>query len=123
MLLRGAAVITVWRALARAIDQAERRDSVVAPPRLVELLAVLETEAEAAMSALGHPDVRGEPDSASSLRDDTRQMSSGEAAATLNMSQRQVRRLAADLGGVLVGNRWVLDSVSVVSLANDRQAG
>ncbi|MCC5946912.1 MAG: hypothetical protein JJT89_00525 [Nitriliruptoraceae bacterium] len=45
-----------------------------------------------------------------------------EAARMLNLSQRQVRNLAPDLGGVQAAGRWLLDADAVTAEAARRNA-
>ncbi|MDQ1305869.1 MAG: hypothetical protein QG671_1701, partial [Actinomycetota bacterium] len=65
----------------------------------------LARELHAAAAAAGHSDVRAEASGDSVVVSPTVPIE--QAAAELGVSKRQARRLAPDLGGKLVGGRWL----------------
>lgn len=73
--------------------------------------ATLATELHAAMSASGQSDVRDLPDPDPESVAPTVPIE--QAAAELGLSKRQTRRLAPDLGGRIVGGRWLLDAHAI----------
>ncbi|NKS20860.1 hypothetical protein GS467_06500 [Rhodococcus hoagii] len=104
VLLQGSA-LTAARHAIRAAQHKRNRDGLVPSPTLVELDAAL-------VSALGHPDVRDEVDLSPSVHESD-DITIADAAALLGVSDRQCRRLATQLGGRVIGGRWLLDRQTV----------
>ena len=115
VLIRGAAVVEVSRALDWAIRIQERRDSVHASRPLRELQQLLADEA-AQVSARPRGDVRN----SGAVPGSQNMITTDEAAAMLRRSPRQVRRLAAELEGRRVGTSWVFDRDLVAAAAAER---
>jgi hypothetical protein len=117
VLLRGGAVVEVARALDWLIRVHERRDSVHASQPLRALQQLLAAEA-AQVSARTFADVR----KTAVVPTSQNMITSEEAAAMLQRSPRQVRRLAADLEGRQIAGRWLFDRDLVAAAAAERGA-
>jgi hypothetical protein len=118
VLLRGPALLEVSRALEWMIRVHERRDSVNASQPLRALQQLLATEAaQVAMSARTFADVRKPADVQPSQNI---MITSEEAAHMLQLSTRQIRRLAADLEGRQIAGRWLFDRLIVAAVAAER---
>lgn len=74
-----------------------------------------ELDAAVRMSRSGH-----ESDSATAELEPVDQITANEAAAIVGKSKRQTQRLAADLGGRIVGGRWLFDRAAVTEYAANR---
>lgn len=109
-LTRVGGVVVVHGAAARVL-----RDAVLIAERARRssglpcsaLYGELARELHAAMSASGQSDVPGEPDLHAGVVSPSVPIE--QAAAELGVSKRQARRLAPDLGGRIVGGRWLID--------------
>jgi hypothetical protein len=115
ILIRRWAVVVVWRALATTVATAQRRDAVNPSPELQQLLATLATEAAAVSRA-------GQSAEAELARWGADAVSTREAAAMLGTSPRTVRRMAPELGGVMVGGRLHFDRLALAAALADRLA-
>jgi len=106
-LVTGPAVILSgrWLAVARqallVAQTARKRNGLAECPHYAALL-------DALTSALSPPRLPDTPDLPSSTP-----MTTEAAAEVLGMSKRQVQRRAGQLGGRLVGGRWLLDPAAV----------
>lgn len=108
--IRGRAAIDAYRVLAEGIGVVRRRDAIEPNPGLLILLAALKTSADVARASADVADIADvrQQKSRASLR-------SGEligiakAAELCGLSERQVRRLAGEMGGRKAHNRWVFD--------------
>ncbi|KZS79940.1 hypothetical protein B4U45_18340 [Mycobacterium persicum] len=69
------------------------------------------------MSAAGHESGR-----AAAELEKRELVTAEEAAAVLGISKRQVRRLASDLDGQLIGGRWLFRLCDVQTYAEGRQS-
>lgn len=94
------------RTLCEAVLIAERARRSSGLP-LSRDYATFVQELHAAMSASGQSDIAPAVECHSEITDTT--MSIEEAAAELGCSRRQARRLAPELGGRLIGGRWLID--------------
>lgn len=84
----------------------------------------LDSIAEALVTASGQPDGRIEPNADSvDVPDIPPTVPVEDAARTLGLSKRQTRRLARNLGGRLIGGRWLLDAQAVTEHAEGQQHG
>ena len=101
---------TAARALCEAVLIAERARRSSGLP-LSRDYATIVAELHAAMSATGQSDVRSVPDPKNDVVQPTVPIE--QAAKELGISKRQVRRLAPDLGGRIVGGRWLLDQQAI----------
>jgi hypothetical protein len=119
ILLRGAAVIDCWRAVSSTIRNAQRRDSLHSPARLITLERGLAKEAQLA-AASGRLDVR-DGTFLPPFSQNVEVIDATEAGRLLGLSSRQVRRLSAELGGRKVAGRWLFDSMAVAAHAVDRK--
>jgi hypothetical protein len=85
-----------------------------------ELLSMLNATAEATLApGGGRADVRAVPVRAeleAGARENTR-----TAAGLLNISERQVRRIASELGGRRINRSWCFDRAAVLAAAVRRQ--
>ncbi len=90
-------------AYAVRLAQQSRRRNGLPPAKALDALAA----AAAGVSAVGHPDIETEANYKTDLMD------IDEAAGMLGCSTRQARRLAPQLGGRLVGGRWLVDRLAV----------
>ena len=115
VLLRGAALADVARALAVAIEVARRRDGLEAPPRVLQLAELLRREARV-MAAPGHAATPTVPDPAECPTE----LDTAAAAVALGCSERTVRRRAAELGGRRVGRAWLYEPAAVAAAARER---
>jgi hypothetical protein len=89
--------------------RARYRNGMPISARYSALTSALNT---AAMSANGHSDVR----KTEVLQDYPHEhptVTIDQAAHQLGLSARQVRRIAAELGGRKVGGRWLLDQTAI----------
>jgi hypothetical protein len=109
---------TAARTLCEAVLIAERARRANGYPISTDY-ATLAAELHAAASAAGHSDVRAEPDGDSVVVSPTVPIE--QAAAELGVSKRQARRLAPDLGGKLVGGRWLLDEQALAEHIEGRR--
>ena len=116
ILLRGMAVVDCYRAVSFAIRNSRMRDGLTAPRRLFELERALKIEA----AAVGGHDGRPQTTTSAESYHDT--INTEEAAKMLGLSTRQVRRLAASLGGRRIAGRWAFDSLIVHTYAEGRAA-
>jgi hypothetical protein len=110
LLLRGPAVIDLWRLANNAAQMASRRDGIVLSPTAKALLAALQQEAALAMSACPPADVRDAAPLSLSAED---QLTTEEVSHMMNLSSRQVRRCAASLGARRIAGRWAFDRSAV----------
>jgi hypothetical protein len=115
VLLRGAYVVQVSRALDWMLAVHARRDSVHASKPLRELQRLLADEA-AQVSARPRGDVRKPAD----VQPSQNMITTEEAAAMIRRSPRQIRRLAADLEGRQISGRWLFDRDQVAAVAAER---
>ena len=121
VLLRGLAVVDAARLVEVAADLMRRRDGIAPPPRLQVLRRALRVEA-AAVAVRGHADVRSSAELAeSAVGSAADTLTTTAAAAVLGLSERQVRRLAGDLGGHRAGRAWLFDSDTVAAVAAQRR--
>lgn len=109
----GAVVVLTGPALRAALECAiiairHRRLSGLATATYEDLAA----ELHAALTAAGHPAVPTPPAVHPELVS-TPALPIPDAAALLGLSARQTRRLAPQLGGKLIGGRWLVDEVAV----------
>ncbi|MBJ8344830.1 hypothetical protein [Antrihabitans sp. YC2-6] len=110
IVLQGAAVEAVREAVMLA-QRRRRRERLPESRTLNSLVEVLN------MSAAGQSDIgTGMEEHAGE------QISIEEAATMLKLSARQVRRIAPQLGGQLVGGRWLLDRLAVLEHSGDHHA-
>lgn len=120
LVLTGLAVLDVRALVALGVRQAAR-DGVTAPPRLAQLQRALDTvAAEVRVKSLpGHHDATlrlCQPDSTRSDR-----LGTQEVAEMLGLTQRQVQRLAPQLGAEQLANRtYLFDRVAVEAHAAAR---
>ena len=121
VLLRGPAVVDVWRLAAVGARVTEQRDGIARPARVSALLAALEAEARTAMSANGHADVRDEADEAPCAVYD--HIDTREAATLVGVSERQLRRVAGELGGRRCGRGWLFDRAQVIAYVATKKSG
>lgn len=122
-LLRVGGVVVISGAAARALCEAvliaaRARRSAGLP--LSADYAALAAELHAAMSASGQTDVRDLPDPDPESVAPTVPIE--QAAAELGLSKRQTRRLAPELGGRIVGGRWLLDAHAIRQHIQGRDA-
>ena len=97
---------TAARTLCEAVLIAERSRRSSGLP-LSRDYATIAAELYAAMSASGQSDVRADADIHPEYVQPTVPIE--QAAAELGLSKRQTRRLAPELGGRIIGGRWLLD--------------
>jgi hypothetical protein len=109
VLVRGLALADASRAVSYVVKQG-RRDGVRAP-RLTRLEVALRTETAAAN---GHANA---PTDAAVLPFVQDLMTSKEVAHIMQLSERQIRRKAAELGGRKRGHDWLFDPVIVHTAA------
>ena len=69
-------------------------------------------DAAVRLSRSGH-----ETDTTAAQSETVELISAAQAAAIVGRSKRQVQRLAADLGGRIVGGRWLFDRTEVAEYA------
>ena len=99
--------------------RAVRRGTAPIPSRFLQLQAELAAAAaEVRASATGHNDVAPHVPQAQSGCEDN--IGTVEAAQILQLSHRQVQRIAADLDGRHVGGCWVFDRAGVQAYATHR---
>jgi len=107
LLLRGPVLADLNWLVTLGLQSARQRDGLTPPARLLELQRLIAGAArDTRMSPSGQADVPSLPDSSELLADDW--ISTSEAAAMTGRSQRQVRRIAPDLGAVRRGQAWVV---------------
>jgi hypothetical protein len=119
ILLRGAVVIDCWRAVSSAIRNAQRRDGLNPPARLITLERLLAQEAQLA-TASGRLDVLGST-FLPPFPQDVEVIDTTKAGRLLGLSGRQVRRLARELGGRKVAGCWAFDSMIVAAIAAEKK--
>jgi hypothetical protein len=119
ILLRGAVVIDCWRAVSSAIRNAQRRDGLNPPARLITLERLLATEGQLATAA-GRLDVR-EGTFLPPFPQDVDVIAATQASRLLGLSPRQVRRLAPEFDGRNVAGHWTFDALTVAAVAADRK--
>lgn len=118
VVIRGAAAVEASRLLSRGVAAVERQDGIRANNRVLLLLsAVAEV---AGMSACPVSDVRNETSSARSGSGVTHRIGTREAADLMEISERQVRRLASDLDGRIHRGRWTYDFNAVQAATANR---
>lgn len=127
VLLQGPALIDVRRYFRAGVEAQRRRDGYEPTAAALGLLALIEAAAaeyvDGLMSRAGHGDVPGPADRAESSPEvvvpSSDRVGTGEAAALLQLSDRQVRR-RSDLGGVKVGSTLTFDRDAVLRVAAER---
>lgn len=123
VLLQNIAVQDAYYLLSAGL-RATRRGGVAVPGRFLQLQAELASAAaEVRASADGHNDVAPPVAQAQSTCEDS--IGTREAANALQLSPRQVQRIARDLDGRFVGGCWVFDRLAVHSyaaFANDHRS-
>lgn len=120
ILLQGAAVLDANYLITLGVREA-RRNGIPAPARILALLDALAKTAAATRraSADGHADVPDHPLPGQSV---LTALTTKEAADMLDLSERQIRRLAPDLGGRLRHRTWTFDRGAVAAYAEHRKA-
>ena len=121
VVVQGDALGLLYRAI-HALAIWHHHDGIAPPPLLHHLRAALY---RAATSPQRHEVASAVATSACSNRQGGNDLvSTGEAAALLTRSRRQVQRLAADprggLGAIRVGNTWLLSRSAVLARAMER---
>jgi hypothetical protein len=112
VLLQGPALLEAHYLLVQGIRRVQDRDGIKPPPRLRELLRLVDRAADAyRMSLKRHPEATSEPDQAASCP--ARELTTAETAEFLTLSVRQVQRLAPTLGAVRVGRAFRFDARAV----------
>jgi hypothetical protein len=120
ILLGDRAVIDCYLSVSSAIRNAQSRDGLNAPRRLVELEQGLEQEARLAAAA-GRTDVR-ESTFLQPFPQNVEVIGTAEAGRWLGLSPRQVRRLAdTELDGRKVAGHWTFNALTVAAVAVDRK--
>lgn len=123
ILLRGRAVVRVASGMKAAVAFVSRRDGGGVDPDLADILGALEAEACTFLSARPRCPHAAPADTAVLRGLVIDPISSEEAAMILGMTERNVRRLAPQLGGRLIRGRWILDRATIVAAADDRAQG
>lgn len=119
VLLRGRALVRVAGATKSAVAVLTRRDGGRIDPELSAVLQVLEAEARAFLSILPQAEAAPRSVLAESVIEP---VTTEEAAMILEMTPRNVRYLAPQLGGQRIRGRWVFDRATVVATADERRA-
>jgi hypothetical protein len=117
VLLRGTALAETARLARFGADVLERRDGITSVG-VETLLGVLEREGR--MSAPGPTEVpQPLPVASSAVSDEL--VTASEVASMIGCTPRHVRRIAAQLGGFRVGDRWAFHRDQVAASAAGRQ--
>jgi hypothetical protein len=122
ILLRGRAVVDAYRLAQSAAEQVCRRDGLVLPVRVTELLAVLRVEAEAVLASVAADGQTATPQPVPAA-----ELGVGdpvgveEVAQMAGISVRSARRMAHELGGRKLGRAWVFDRAEVVAIIAERR--
>lgn len=120
VLLQGQSLRDVQRLVALGMREVERRDGIVPPARVAEVERLLRQAADLdrlrqRLSPGGR--VLGESGGVRPDWEPARRLTTRQAAAMLQLSERQVRRKAATLGGCLIGPILTFDGDLVAQLA------
>jgi hypothetical protein len=122
VLIQGDALPLMYRAVL-ALAARHNRDGITPPPLLHELRAALFRATT--MSPPRHELANALASSSCCDCQNPRDLcTTSDAAALLQLSRRQVQRLAAGPGGlgVRVGRTWAMHKAPVLALANERKA-
>jgi hypothetical protein len=115
-ILTGQGLAEASRLISWAVKELRRRDAIHAP-RLDRLDAILQAEATAATAVVGHPVGIADPTMVGYPQD---LLTSKEVADIMQLSERHVRRTAAQLGGRKRGHDWLFDPAIVHAAAAQR---
>ena len=122
LLLTGPVLVDLNWLVTLGIQVARQRDGMTPRPRLLELQRIVAAAAQDVRAAAsGRADVRAAPDSPELPQDDPDAwIGTREAAITLGLSQRQVRRIATSLGTVQHGRVHLFRRLAVEAYAAHR---
>ncbi len=119
VLIQGDALRALYIALHRAIRATSAAGH--SPARLQAIQQQIHRALTTQMSDHGHPVAKSfDAQSESNCQGAAELMSVAEAAAELGVSERQMRRLAHDLGQ-RVGASWAFNRIAVLALARARE--